>query len=416
MPEIRDFRNRGKRICMDNPPAATPERMYELDWLRVIVTINLIPFHVAWMITSVSGFSFVERGTVAWNILHGYVRFVSPLHMFLLFLVAGTSTFMALRYRSPRQYIAERIKRLLIPLFTFMIFLFPALGYFWPTAIDLSRINYLTQFWPWCLKTTFYSEITGGPNWAHMWFVAYLLIYSVILLPLFLLIRAGKSPVIESWTRFLTNRRGAIFLMGIPLSLTFAILSPIWPFFRNNLYSDWGYFAYNMVAFYFGYIISHDPRWTRSFDRHAAASLVLGIAFSAAKLLMEFFSPSFSTPAYNTSYALYSLVAGLNTWFWVVAVLSIARKSLSFTNGFLRYSNRISYPFYIFHLVVISVAGHYITPMRRGIIAEFVIICVVSFAISVLCCELVKSTRVTRFLFGIKEKLLIRSRSATSRL
>jgi hypothetical protein len=404
MSEIRDTRNWEKHIYMNNPSASIPERKYELDWLRVIVTINLIPFHVAWMITHVIGFSFVEKGSAAWNILHGYVRFVSPLHMFLLFLVAGTSTSMALRHRSPRQYITERIKRLLIPLFTFMVFLFPVLGYFWPTAIDIGGIDYLTQFWPWCLMTTFYSEITGGPNWAHMWFVAYLFIYSMIFLPLFLLIREGKSPYIESWTRFLTSRRGTIFVMGIPPFLAFAILSPIWPFFRNNLYSDWGYFAYNMSAFYFGFIIARDPRWSRTLDRHAVVSLVLGIIFSAAKLFMEYSAPSFSTPAFNLSYAFYSLVAGLNTWFWVVAVLSIARRTLSFTNRFLGYFNRISYPFYIFHLVVISVAGHYITLMRRGIVSEFVIICLVSFFVCVLCCELVKSTRVTRFLFGIKVK------------
>ena len=30
-----------------------PARRYELDWLRVLVIINLIPFHAAWMMTSV---------------------------------------------------------------------------------------------------------------------------------------------------------------------------------------------------------------------------------------------------------------------------------------------------------------------------------------------------------------------------
>lgn len=389
---------------MDNPSAEVSERLYELDWLRVIVTINLIPFHAAWMITSVRGFSFVAPGTIVWMILHGYVLFVSPLHMFLLFLVSGTSTFMALRHRSPGQYIIERIKRLLVPLLTFMIFLFPLLGYFWPAETDFSQHNYLTEFWPWCLMNTFYMEATGGPNWAHMWFVGYLLIYSVILLPLFVFLRVGKIPLIESVTRFVTRRWGAIFLTGIPISLIFAILSPIWPFFRNNLYSDWGYFTYNMVAFLFGFIIALDSRWARAFDRHAMASLALGIVLSAAKLFMEYRLPAFSTPAYTMSYAFYSVVAGFNTWFWVVAVISIARRSLSFTNRFLRYFNKISYPFYIFHLVIISVAGHYITRMRMGIVAEFIIICAVSFVTCVICCELVKSTRFTRFLFGIKGK------------
>jgi len=387
---------------METPPAATTERMYELDWLKVIVTIDLIPFHAAWMITSVGGFSFVEKGTIAWKILHCYVQFVSPLHMFLLFLVAGTGTFMSLRRRSPRQYIKERIKRLLIPLLTFMIFLFPILGYFWPTDIDLGGINFVTQFWPWCLMTTFYSEVTGGPNWAHMWFVAYLFIYSLILLPAFLHLRAGKGRLLESLTHLVTGRRGAIFLMGLPISLTFAVLSPIWPFFRNNLYSDWGYFTYNMTAFILGFIIARDPRWTRAFDRHTAVSLLLGMILSALKLLMEYRAASFSTPAYSLNYVIYSLVAGFNTWFWVIAVLGIARRSLSFTNRFLGYFSRISYPFYIFHLVAMSVSGHYITRLRRGVVTEFIMICAASFLVTVLCCELAKSTRVTRFLFGIK--------------
>ncbi len=389
---------------MDYLQKITPERRYDLDWIRVIVTLNLIPFHVAWMITSVEGFSFVEKETAAWNILHWYVNFISPLHMFLLFLVAGTGTCMALRFRSPRQYITERIKRLLVPLLAFMALLFPVLGYFWPSEIDLSEISFLTQFWPWCLMSSFNSPVTGGPNWAHMWFVGYLFIYSMILLPVFLRIRAGKMPFIESWTGFMTGRRGGVFVMAIPIFLAFAVLSPIWPFFRNNLYSDWGYFAYNLSAFYFGFIIARYPGWSRAFDRHAAVSLLLGIVFSVAKLLMEFYAPSFSTPAYTPGYLLYSIVAGLNTWFWVIAVLSFARRSFSFSNRFLKYFNRISYPFYIFHLVVIPVTGHYITAMRSGIVIEFIMICVISYIVCGAACELAKAARFTRFLFGIKGK------------
>ena len=387
---------------MDTPEKKSPGRLYELDWLRVIVTINLIPFHVAWMMTSVNGFSFVDKDTVAWNILHRYVQFVSPLHMYLLFLVAGTSTFMSLRRRSSGRYVKERVLRLLIPVFTFMTFLFPVMGYFWPPAQYTIGTSYMKQFWPWCLSTTFYSPITGGPNWGHMWFAAYLFIYSMILLPMLLRIRSGKSPLTDSITRILTGRAGMIFLGGVPIALTFALLSPAWPFFRNNLYSDWGYFAYNMTAFVFGFIIARDPAWMRAFKRHAAVSLVLGILFSAAKMYMGYNLPSFSIPAYNLNYAVYSLIAGLNTWLWVIAILSIASLKLSFTNRFLRYFNRISYPMYIFHLVVISVEGHFITRMRMGTVAEFAVICATAFVICVAVCELVKRTPVTRFLLGIK--------------
>ncbi len=157
-----------------------------------------------------------------------------------------------------------------------------------------------------------------------------------------------------------------------------------------------------MTAFFLGFVIAGDPRWIRAFERRWAAALVLGAALSAAKLYMQYRLPSFSTPAYTPQYALYSLIAGFNTWCWVTAVLGVSRRALSFTNRFLAYFNRISYPFYIFHLVAIAALGYFITRMRFGVIAEFVLICGASFAASVICCELVKRTPVTRFLFGIK--------------
>ena len=386
----------------DDNVSALPERLHELDWIRSIVTIDLIPFHVAWLITSVGGFSLVPRETLAWKILLGYVWFLSPVHMYLLFIVSGASTFLSLRRRPPGRYAVERVKRLLVPMLAFMVFLFPLMGFYWPSAIDLQGIHYLTQFWPWCLKTTFYSPVTHGPNWGHMWFAGYLFIYSMVLLPLFLRIRAGKSGWIRSVSGLLTSRRAAIFLVGVPIALIFGLLAPIWPFFRNNLYTDWGYFTYNLTAFFLGFLIMRDPRWIRAFERHASRAAILGIVLSAAKLYMQSDMPSYSTPAYTLEYAVYSLIAGFNTWAWVVAVLGVAGRTLSFTNRFLRWFSRISYPFYIFHLVAISVIGHFITKLRYGIVTEFVLISVLSFIASVACCELAKRTSVTRFLLGIK--------------
>jgi hypothetical protein len=45
---------------MDDP-TGPPLRRYELDWLRVLVILSLIPFHAAWTMTFVPGFS--QRGS-----------------------------------------------------------------------------------------------------------------------------------------------------------------------------------------------------------------------------------------------------------------------------------------------------------------------------------------------------------------
>ena len=47
--------------------------------------------------------------------------FISVWHMPLLFLLAGASTYFALRKRSNRQYVGERVLRLVVP-FVFGIF------------------------------------------------------------------------------------------------------------------------------------------------------------------------------------------------------------------------------------------------------------------------------------------------------
>jgi hypothetical protein len=323
--------------------------------------------------------------------------------MYLLFFLAGVSTFIALQYRSSLQYIKERVQRLLVPLLTFVIFLFPALAYYYPTEMNQSEYNYFTQIWPMCLITSLRSPVTGGPNWAHMWFVGYLLLYSIVMLPLFLRIRRGGGKVVSHIRNLLLREHGTIFLAAIPIALTFAILSPIWPFFQNNLYTDWGYFTYNLTGFFFGFLIASDKNFDEVFNKYIWISLVLGIIFSVIKVSMQFYFPGFSTPSYSPGYMIYSLIAGVNTWSWIIFIMGLSKKALSFFNRFLNYFRKISYQLFIFHLVIIVITGNFITELKMGIAAEFIILCFASFMISLLCCELIKKNTVTRFMFGIKK-------------
>ena len=378
------------------------QRHHELDWLRAIVVLNLIPFHAAWLILFVPGFSRIGQsfiGTVAGH----YVRFISPLHMFLLFFVSGASVHIALGYRSVGTYIIERIKRLLIPLIFFMLVLFPVLAFYWPPVTEKPSLSAYLAFWPEILKTTFYSSYSGGPQWAHLWFVAYLLIFSLIMLPMFL--RWRKSP--ESGTipklAAFSEKRGAIFVLSIPLILIFALLSPIWPFFRNNLLSDWGYFTYNLMAFVFGFMFMKDSRFWTAVDRVFKVSLLLAVMAAMARLGVSLWFPHFTVPDYSPGYLLYSILSGLNTWFWVVGILGLARKTLGFGNTFLKYFNRISYSFYIFHLVVMVGIGYYVTRWHLGFLLEFLILIILSLAATILCCEIVKRNSWTALFLGIKK-------------
>ena len=394
-----DRRSEGEKAGMAKDGSPGGSRRHELDWIRILVTLNLVPFHAAWLITGVEGFSRVERETPGWIALEVFVGFTSPLHMVLLFLVAGVGACHSLRRRSPGEFLHERVRRLLVPLITFMLFLFPLLGWYWPAAGELEGVAFFTEFWPWCLATTLCSPVTHGPNWAHMWFVGYLFLYSLLLLPL--RPRQGGAAA-GRVTEFLARRPGAVFLPALPFALAFALLAPCFHFYQNNLYTDWGYFAYNLTAFLMGFLIARDRPFLDACNRHFGAALLLGLFLSTGKLALQAWFPAWSEPAFNGCYQLYALGAGLNTWAWVMVALVLARRLLSFSNRFLEHFNRISYPYYILHLVVLVVAGHHLTRLGLGVGAEFLLLCLVTWPVTWLLAVLAGGTAATRFLFGIK--------------
>ena len=86
-----------------------------------------------------------------------------------------------------------------------------------------------------------------------------------------------------------------------------------------------------------------------------------------------------------------------------MAAIGLSKRFLSHTNRFLQYFSRISYPFYILHLVVIVIIGFFVSQWEIGIAGEFLLLTVLAFAITIGLCELIiMRTKITRFLFGVK--------------
>jgi glucan biosynthesis protein C len=99
------------------------ERLHYLDWLRVILILGVFVYH------AVSPF----RAGMDWHItnpersvtLTVFLVWIWPWALPLFFLVAGAASLFALRRRSNRQYVTERVTRLLIPFVVGSILLSP---------------------------------------------------------------------------------------------------------------------------------------------------------------------------------------------------------------------------------------------------------------------------------------------------
>jgi len=388
--------------------AAGTRRRYDLDWLRVLVIINMVPWHAAWLIAFAAGFSHVPRDDFGVTVLRYYTGFSLRWQIPLLFFIAGASACMSLSTRSAGAFVRERARRLFVPLMFFMLVCYPVLLYFWPDVCEHKSLSdYLVRFWPHCLATIHRSRMPGRipmPGWAHLWFVAYLLVFSLISLPLFICLRMqGESGMAGKYVSFFT-KRGTILLLAVPLIAINIILAPKWPMAQLNLYNDWTYFCYDLTVFLYGYIICLHERLWKAVDRHLWVSLPLAIICTVFVLVMRFEMPAFSHPAYAPRYMLYSVFLGLHTWCWVLALLALARRFGVRTNRFLKYAGRASYPFYILHFVLMLVIGYYIVQWRLRLTAEFVVLSALTFAVTLASYELVvKKTRITRFLFGMSK-------------
>ena len=90
----------------------TSTRLHYIDWLRVLAVLLLFPFHVSRVFNTEV---FYVKAAQLSTVLDYVLGFISVWHMPLLFVLAGASTCFALRKRTSRQYIGERLTRLGVP-------------------------------------------------------------------------------------------------------------------------------------------------------------------------------------------------------------------------------------------------------------------------------------------------------------
>ena len=175
------------------------ERRYDVDWLRVIAMLSVFVFHCTRFFCTEDWHLKVPASQQSdiLVIVRGFL--FNTWFMELFCLVSGFASWYSLRRRTGGQYLVERVKRLLIPLYTVGIFILVVpqdyidslthgriAGTFWqwlpsyyltlPTrAFSLTKRNYLDPVN--LLPYTFSG---------HLWFIQMLFIITLLTLPLIL--------------------------------------------------------------------------------------------------------------------------------------------------------------------------------------------------------------------------------------
>jgi glucan biosynthesis protein C len=369
-----------------------PQRRWDIDWLRVLAVLLLFPFHTARIFNI--GEEFYVKNELLSSALSYLVIYFSPWHMPLFFVLAGASTWFALRFRGGGQYVVERVKRLLVPFIFGVLVLIPPQSYlglrFHNSDYTASYLSWLPRFFQ-VLPKGDEDYFLGTHTWGQLWFIIHLFVYSLVALPLFLYFNRESGRRVINWLAAFCTRPGAIFLFSVVILL--ATSDPDVAGGQPLTY---------LTFFILGYILMADARFGEAVDRHRLAALLLGPVPLLALPVFYLAGWSDHIPAWAAE-AIGDYFESFASWFTLIAMLAYGRRFLNFTNGFLKYAAEASYPYYILHQTAIVMIGFYVVRWETGVLVKFVTIMLGALAVTAVVYDLVvKQTNVTRFLFGMR--------------
>jgi len=380
-----------------------PKRLYYIDWLRVLAMLAIFFFHSNRLFD-----------TVGWHLKNADQSIVSTMFtglldlwlMPLFFLLSGVGSWYALKFRSGGQYLFDRVKRLLIPLYTLGVFILvlPQVYFDWVT-----NSGYTGTFWEsiplylGSIPDQFYARpLIFNVFWGHLWFLQFLFLISLVTLPLLVYLKSEQGQKLIKRLAGWCNRWGGIFLFLIPLIL---VQIGLRSFFSGE--HTWADFVYYTVFFLIGYIIPADKRFTDSFKRCGWVCLALGIVGWGGQgffvLGLGYNYPG--RESFSMMFVLFQIIRSVANWSWVVFILSLGARYLNFDNKVVTYGNDAVLPFYVLHQTIILVVGWFVIPWNIGILPKYLIIIVVSFVLIMALYELlIKRFNIVRFFFGMRLK------------
>jgi glucans biosynthesis protein C len=374
-------------------------RRYDLDWVRIGAFMLLILYHVGmyyvtwdWHVKSPHASSDIEP----------LMMLTSPWRLSLLFLVSGVATGYLLARQGAGNFLGQRSTRLLIPLAFGMLVIVPPQSYL--EVVEKLRYAggfaefyrlYITGFHGFCRG----NDCLIMPTWNHLWFVAYLWVYTVVL---YLAVRA--LPRLIPWLRrFADKHLSGLGILLWPIAYLCAIRFGLAPRFPSThaLVGDWYNHAMYFGVFLLGFALAGTRTAWETLER--SRWITAGLAILGWAFLSAYFS------AYRDDAAIppdalrwfSRAVWGTEQWLAIAAVVGFAHRHLTHDSPARRYLTSAIFPVYILHQTVIVVVAHSLKPSHLYPPVEGVLLVLVTLATCFLGYEAIRRVRLLQPLFGL---------------
>lgn len=374
------------------------ERRYDLDWVRIGAFLALIFYHVGMYYVT---WDWHVKSPHASHAIEPLMMLTSPWRLALLFLVSGVATGFLLARQGAGHFLGQRSTRLLIPLAFGMLVIVPPQSY----LEVIEKLNYPGSFAEFyrLYITGFHGFCRGGdclivPTWNHLWFVAYLWLYTTVLYG-----AVRLAPPLIPWLRRLAEKRlsgAGIFLW--PLAYLCAIRLSLAPIFPANhaLAGDWYNHAMYFGVFLLGFALAGARSAWATLER--TRWLTLALAILGWAFLSAYFAAYDGDAEPPASLLLFArCLYAAEQWLAIAAVVGFAHRHLTHDSAVRRYLTTAIFPVYILHQTVIVVVAHALKPSHLYATVEGLLLVLVTITTCFLGYEAIRRVGVLRPLFGL---------------
>ena len=368
------------------------ERRHDVDALRVLLFGLLIWLHYVSLCTWTQEPVPLQTNKAA-------LLIISVMHQWrlaALFIISGMGTAFAFGRRTWQTYLNERVVRLLVPL---LFATYVLLGGF---VAPLDTTSRFFEIFPGI----------GRAPYGHLWFIYNLLIYSVVLIPLFVYVRRNPDGRLIRGLRTLLSMPLAAGLLLFP-PLLFAVSDALCKPWVAGEVGMWWEFPRYFLYFAVGYLlISARTEYFAALERMRYALIPLTVVMTViyVKSASIFGVPDLAIggwvkqahPAFSLSAALGVFALELHAWVWCLFIFSWAARFLNRPNRVVGYLNRAVYCSYIVHISMALIAAAVVYRLKLGYTSGLIIGLVLQTLFCLAFFEIAKRSRLGQILFGIK--------------
>ena len=374
------------------------QRRVDLDWVRIAAFGLLILYHVGMLYVSWD-FHVKSGHRIA---LEPLMLALNSWRLALLFVISGAVTRFMLGKYAVGPFVAARLWRLLVPLLFGMLVVVPPQAY--EQVVESAGYGsgflqfYMSDYFAFGARFCSPGPCLLLPTWNHLWFVAYLLFYTLAL-----------GSVLAAWPGLRVRIGGDGFpkLSGVIVLLGPALLCAayrLWLLPRfpstHSLIGDWYNHALYGTMFLCGFAVARAEGVWAEIVRIRWWALGCAVPLYAIFLTLRFAGPSPQSPLWTGV----ALVYGFYQWFAIVAILGFARRWLNRDSPVRRYLTDAIFPYYIVHQTAIIMIAHHLKAQELPAWLEACLVIAGTMAVCGATYEIVRRIALLRPLFGLGRK------------